>query len=63
MKAWFYEHTTQFFGHVGRSFPRITKWDAVDHEGHYDAYAFLARLKEEEVCVAYVRVSLSNKLA
>ncbi|KAJ8426190.1 hypothetical protein Cgig2_010827 [Carnegiea gigantea] len=55
--VWFYEHRTRFSGHVARSFPRITKWDAVDHGGQYDAYALLARLKEKEVCVAYVRQS------
>lgn len=29
-------------------------------QDHYDAYALLAGLKEEEVCVASVRVSLGK---
>ncbi|KAJ8420431.1 hypothetical protein Cgig2_027680 [Carnegiea gigantea] len=49
LQVWFYEHTRRFSSHAKRRFPRIAKWDAVDHKGHYDAYALLARLKEKEV--------------
>jgi len=62
MQVWFYEHTRRFSSHIKIRFPRIAKWDAVDHGSHYDTYALIARLKEKKVCVAYACVSLGNKL-
>ena len=46
---WFYEHTTQFRDHVDATYPRIAKWDGVNHGGHYDAYALLEGMNEEEI--------------
>ena len=42
-------------------FPRITKWDVVDHREHYNTYALVVELTKQEVCVQLVCVIVSKK--
>jgi len=48
-QLWFYEHTARFAQHDKCRFPQLASWDRVDHQGRYDAFQLVERIKESEV--------------
>jgi len=58
MQVWFYEHTSRFSAQDRKRYPRIASWGRVDHGGRYDATELVEDIKEEEVSIFLMSITV-----